>query len=113
MQVAVANKWVDGLRVFLCSVLGQAFFQAMLLEDRRKVIEGLFRRIVEMEDKKSKSTFAHRIVEEILTKRPFASALVLAISQIEAPAEVDGKKYVSHCLRNLTGEDFVWLHLQG
>jgi hypothetical protein len=46
------------------------------------------------------------VIEEIITKRPYSSGLVLALVGTNSPKEIDTAKYARECLKNLTSEDF-------
>ena len=113
-QVAVATKWLEGLKVVLQAPLLQAYFHSLPLALKVEILEGLYRRITTLEDKQVRTKMIHQIVEELLTRRPFVSPLVLGLTQIEeAKQGPEGKRVAAQCLRNLTGEDFVQMFWSG
>jgi len=47
------------------------------------------------------------IVEDLLTKRPYAAGFVLALASTNSPKEIDTAKYTRECLKNITSEDLI------
>jgi secreted Zn-dependent insulinase-like peptidase len=111
---ALAENWIQGLRTFLWSNIAQFYFTALSWDSQRAIIERIFRSIVEIDDVKFRQTYISSILEETITKRPYAKHLTILLLQGSLNKYVDGSKLAIECLKNLTSEDFMQLYyLQG
>ena len=70
----------------------------------------MIRTIIDTEDVKTRKTLAHSVIDEVLTKKPYTTAMVLVLSNTQQPQGVDYSKYARECLKNMTAEDFVHLY---
>ena len=68
--------------------------------------------ILEIQDAKCQKNLFTAIFEETFSKKPYAKHLTLALLENELPTTVfDTAKLARECLKNLTSEDLVQLHI--
>ena len=99
------ERWVAGMRTFLWSNAAQFFFTSMAWDEQRFVVERIIRDILSMDEQKLQKGYVASIVEETLTKRPYAKHLTMVLYEGRHTQGLDVGKLAKECLKNLTSED--------
>ena len=86
----------------------------MLFEEQRIFVERLVKNILDIEDAKIRKTYFISLVEDCLSKKPFAKHLVPVLIEkvavLVGSADLDFVKVARECLKSLTSEDFMQLY---
>lgn len=111
---ALYERWHQGLRTFLWSNAAQFYFSSLSWESQRAIVDRIVRTVVELDEQKLRHHYVSNILEETLTKRPYAKHLTALLLQRDLMTTVDGSKLTRECLKNLTSEDLMQLsHMEG
>ena len=81
------------------------------MEEQKVLTERIVKTILDIEDTKLRVSFTTAIIDECLTKRPYAKHLTLILLEgAVSNTNADLAKLARECLKNLSPEDFVHLH---
>lgn len=105
VRQSLVENWVAGLRTFLHSNAAQFFFTSLLWDEQRYSIERIVRDIQAIGDDKQRQAFQSNIIEETLSKRPYAKHLAILLFEGRHSQDLDVTKIARECLKNLTSED--------
>lgn len=109
ITVAIIEKWLPGLKIFLLSSAVQFYFTSISKESQYSVLAEVVAGINKIADEKSRKPFASTIVEDIFTRKPYVKYLTYLLLESTVPATFERAKIARECLKNLTAEDFTQL----
>jgi hypothetical protein len=77
LSFAFDDQWLHGLKTFLSSPSAHFLFTSLSFDEQSNLMTRMLRACSELEDSKVKRHFWQGIVEEVISKRPYAKHLAL------------------------------------
>jgi len=71
VQVAIAKKWVAGLKLFLNANYTQLFFTSLEVDTQKQMVSEVVKSISESLDASTIKNLATALLEDVLSKRPY------------------------------------------
>lgn len=109
INMALSEKWLQGVKTFLASPSAAFYFTALSFEEQKLMVERIVKFVSNVDDSKTKKTYIQGIIDECLTKRPFNKHLVLTLIEGQLQGSTELAKLARECLKSLTSEDLMHL----
>ena len=111
---AIEDQWITGLKTFMQSSAAHFVFAATLEHsEQSNLLSRILRACYEIEDAKIKKHFWTQIVEEVLTRRPYAKHLAMHLLDDPMPKNgLDLLFIARECMKQVTSEDLWMIYLQ-
>jgi hypothetical protein len=107
--LAKRENWLAGLKAFLSSSTVAFFFTALPFGQQYEVVARLEEHALQITDLKQRKSYVTAIVEETLTKKPYAKHLALLLLEQGNEGGVDQLRLAREVFKQLTSEDFYHL----
>jgi hypothetical protein len=111
---AIEDQWIIGLKTFMQSSAAHFVFTATMdYSEQSNLLSRILRACYEIEDAKIKKHFWGQIVEEVLTRRPYAKHFAINLLDDPQPRSGFDLLFIAReCMKQVTSEDLWMIYIQ-